>query len=510
MKPSKFPHNPHSRQWTLHEATTSEPRKLDPCLLLTALFDFLHGRLDSKLAALEQSDQTQKKSIEDCLKQVRKLKTSAIELKEEKDSCSSQPLRSRTPGKIAARAADEQSSPIRKPYSKCSTPVKDPDPKKTEKPVERPPWVSTRQVPVRSLLKKDEACSLARQPARPHGPMKPSPPPRTASPELTLSPADSKPSAGPEKQAASKTIDVEILPIPTFQESSVTQADNCDALQQNTSILDNLFDLLVKPNSVRCDKCGHNVDLAKALAVPGERQDACLLDSQPIPKMAPSDFIHIANANSVIVGSPAKHDTFNPAFSDPNSLWVEIERKRQELLLLLEEVGTMSSRAYTFRQDSVQKPRPSLQVQPVLVTKCDNIGPASDASSRHSSPAKTFKAASPAKRSMKIYEGFEAKVMKGGRASCREDLDCRDKPVQEAPLAVSSLRLVNHADAQRDSETPKPAKTPGAQPLPLVARLPGVGYQSPYKAPKPEPKSPKPQKENRQPAARLPLTNPLR
>ena len=178
------------------------------------------------------------------------------------------------------------------------------------------------------------------------------------------------------------------------------------------------------------------------------------------------------------------------------------EQATPPLLLLLEDVGNMTSRAYTFRQDSAHKPRQhSLQVQPVLVTKCDNIGPASDASSRHSSPAKTFKAASPTKRSMKVYEGFEAKVMKGGRPSCREDPEPKDPQPQEPRPALASLGPALAADPPRLAETPKPR-------APLVAKLPGVGYQSPYKAPKPEPRSPRPQKENRQPVPSLALTNP--
>jgi hypothetical protein len=294
-------------------------------------------------------------------------------------------------------------------------------------------------------------------------------------------------------------IDIEIPPIATLQESSVLQAD-CDALQQNTSILENLFDLIVKPNSFKCDRCGHCIDLVRALAASGDRPDRGLLDNRPIPKMAPSDFIHIANANSVIVGSPLKPDTFNPVYSDPNSLWMEIERKRQELLLLLEEVGTMTSRAYTFRQDSAEKhiPVSSLHVQPVLVTKCDNIGPNSIASSRLSSPAKTLKASPPAKRTMKVYEGFEAKVMKGGRASSREnpqDPRPKDAPLQQTQNASPNPRQLHLADLPRRSEHPKP---PNQQPL-LVSKLPAVGYQSPYKAQRPEPKSPKPMKENKQP-----------
>ncbi len=297
-------------------------------------------------------------------------------------------------------------------------------------------------------------------------------------------------------------IDIEIPPIATFQESSVMQAD-CDALQQNTSILENLFDLIVKPNSVRCDHCGNCIDLVKALSASTERQEPGLLDTQSIPKMAPSDFIHIANANSVIVGSAHKPDTFNPAFSDPNSLWMEIERKRQELLLLLEEVGSMTSRAYTFRQESAQKPQPvsCLRVQPVLVTKCENIGPTSTSSSRHSSPAKTLKASSPLKRNTKVYEGFEAKVMKGGRPSSREDpqdLGLKDAPLQDLQIVSLNPRQPLLPDPQRRTEPPKPAK-PLVQQSPLVSKLPAVGYQSPYKAPKQEPKSPKPMKENKQP-----------
>ena len=500
MKPSKFPQNAQSRQWTLHEATAVETPKLDPCLLLTSLFDFLHGRLDTKLASLEKSDQTQKKRIEDCQKEVRKLKAETISLKEEQECFSGQSRRSRTPGNRDARAPNSSCSPKRKTYSKCGTPAKEADRKKSDKKEERPPWVSTRQIPARGPKKEETPGPVPKQPARAPGRRKQEQAALETSPEPEACPVESRRGAA-EKPSASNTIDIEIQAIPTFQESSVMPAENFDQLQQTNSLLENLFDMIVKPKSVRCDHCGHCVDLVKALS--GERLEAGFADSRQIPRMAPSDFIHIANANSVIVGSPRRHDTFNPAFSDPNSLWVEIERKRQELLLLLDEVGSLTSKAYTFRQDSGQKPRaaPSLQVQPVLVTKCDNIGPASNLSSRHSSPAKTARAASPAKRSTKVYEGFEAKVMKGGRASSREDgLDCRDRDraLQEAQNTHPSL--AQPADPQGRSQAPRPHKAPGQPPTPLVSKLPPVGYQSPYKA-KPEQKAARPQKENRQPHA---------
>ena len=151
------------------------------------------------------------------------------------------------------------------------------------------------------------------------------------------------------------------------------------------------------------------------------------------------------------------------------------------------------------------------QVQPISITKCEDLTPVSPRTSANFSPAKKMNNPTSSKKPTKIYEGYEVKVMRGGAKSPAKE-EPQSPSQNENSLKDSPMNLLTSNTIQESAKNAacKPTVTkqfklvpaPRAK-SPLVSKLPPVVYQSPYKTPRFDGSTLKPtNKENAPPGIR--------